>query len=133
MFGKDVKGRSRSIGTNVSPTQVKGAAIPCKRLKEAKGEYEQRLQNVEQKLTKLDSMDEKLERILNLTQDNLQIGSEIGTSQFPTPTNQSIDQRCEILNFEEEVIATGTILYISLYNSTYIYSRNAYIYIIGIM
>ena len=126
MFGKDVKGRSRCIGTNISPTQVKGAAIPCKRLKEAKGEYEQRLQVVEEKLSKVDnfqaSMDGKLERILRLAEENRQVGSSIDTSQFPTPNNQSIDQRCEILNFEEEVIATGTILYISIYNSTYIYS-----------
>ena len=125
MFGNDVKGRSRCIGTNISPSQVKCAAIPCKRLKEAEGEYEQRLLAVEQKLLKVDSMDDKLERILKLAEGG-QVGSSTGTSQNPTPTNPSIDQRCEILNFEEEVIATGTILYISVYNSTYIYSWNAY-------
>jgi hypothetical protein len=125
VFGNDVKGRSRCIGTNISPSQVKGAAIPCKRLKEAKGEYEQRLQAVEQKLLKVDSMDDKLERILKLAEGG-QVGSSTGTSQNLIPTNPSIDQRCEILNFEDEVIATGTILYISVYNSTYIYSWNAY-------
>ena len=66
MFGKDVKGRSRSIGTNIAPTHVKGVVIPCKWLKEAQGEYEQRLQNMEQKLTKLDNMDEKLEHLLSI-------------------------------------------------------------------
>ena len=110
MFGKDVKGRSRSIGTNIAPSQVKSAAIPCKRLKQAQGVYEQRLQNVEQKLMKLDNMDDKLERLLSIAQDNRQVGSEIASSQFATPNNQLIDQRCEILNFNDEVIATGTIL-----------------------
>lgn len=60
------KGRTRSIGTKISRTQVKVYAIACKQLKKTKGDTEELKSKMENMEDKMENMDGTLKRLVSL-------------------------------------------------------------------
>ena len=125
VFGKDKRGRTRSVGTKISRTQVKASNIARKQIKTAQN-MEDRMTNVEGTLkTILELMKGNYEKQIpdnasneggsNACHDAIQRqpDNDIGN---PHVTNDAIQRQpdndsrtCEILNFNLEVIATGKV------------------------
>lgn len=131
VFGKDKKGRTRSIGTKISRTQIKASAIARKQLKKAKGDTGELKSKMEHMENKLENMDGTLMTLVSLVKELTQ-GNHIpdvtfneggsSTRHESVGRNQINDvaaqlnsvgttnqQKCEILNLDLDVIATATV------------------------
>ena len=125
MFGKDNRGRTRSIGAKISRTQVKASNIARKQLKKAQGGSEYlnaRIDNMEGTLKSIvDLLKGRYAGQENHIQDIASNEEGSGTphgsvgrmpnNEFANLSNSSglANQKCEILNIDLVVIVTATV------------------------
>lgn len=124
VFGKDKKGRTRSIGAKISRTQVKASNIARKQLKKSQGpDYlNSRMDNMEGKLNSILDLMTRREgsqqnHISDIAANEGGSGTphdSIGrmpTNNLPNSLNSSSlsNQRCEIMSIDLEIIGTATV------------------------
>ena len=118
VFGKDTRGRTRSIATKISRTQVKASKIARKQIKTTQN-MEDRMTNVEGTLkTLVELIKGNYEKQIpdnasneggsNACHDATETQPEIDIGNRQN-SSESVSLKCEILNFNLEVIATGTV------------------------
>ena len=121
VMGKDTRGRSRGVGTVIPKTNIKASAIAHKRLKHVCGdnaELKMRMGSLEGTVGNLEStvgnLSGQMELLINMV-GNIEQGerntqpnaSKFVVSQSQDTTNVVNNQKCEILNSDLDIIATG--------------------------
>ena len=145
VLGKDARGRSRGVGTVIPKTKVKACAIAQKRLRRVHGETDElkmRVGSLEGTVGSLEgtvgNLIGKMEVLINMV-GNIEQGirapvnssdggrttqfnaPEFVASQLQDPTNVANNQKCEILNSDLDIIATGIFNILTFMTSAIIY------------
>ena len=133
MLGKDVRGRSRGVGTVIPKTKVKACAIAQKRLRHVQGDNDDLKMRVGNLEGTVGNLSGQMEVLINMVGDikqgfhasvNSSDGGrvpqfnvpEFAASQFQNTTNVANNQNCEILNSDLDIIATGICYKLSIFS-----------------